>query len=207
MKKLLFLFYIISQVASAQSVELKPNTDFSGRQIKITNGFNQPGFIHITNIAGGPVIGTIIKQDGAYLQTFTNHALKFAVNNNTNESMVITTQGNVVLNNGGQFYVKTLKQKKITGLTDGFDQINNFTNDGLPNETRIAHGLTASDIISIKIVVNADVGFSVGEEYTYNPAYRIGLSYDNTNIHVWNYNFSTLIRSKPFKVLITYNSY
>jgi hypothetical protein len=206
MKKLFFFFYIISQVAAGQAVELKPNFDFSGTTLKIQNNFNQPGFLHSANFVGGPSIGTIIKPDGAYLQTFSNHPLKLAVNDNNTESMRVTTQGNVVLNNGVQMYVNTIVQLKITGFTDGYDQINNVTNDGLPNETRIAHGLTAGSIISIKIIVNANTGFSVGEEYTYNLAYRVGLSFDNTYIHVWNYATSTLIRSKPFKILITYKN-
>jgi hypothetical protein len=208
MKKLLFLFYLISQAATAQSVELKPtNEDFYSPNINIKNTLNQPGLVHSLIGASGPSVGTVIKADGAYLQTFTNHSLNFAVNDGL-ALYTVTTASNVIIRNGLELVNEVgYRQIKLSGFTDAFDQVNQASNDGTPNETRIAHGLDASKIISIKLIVNVATGFSVGAEHTYYTNYRTAVSHDPTYIHVWNYpNNSSSIRNKPFKILITYRN-
>jgi hypothetical protein len=187
----------------AQSVEISPN-QFSVSNLQIKNSLNQPGLIHSSTAPGGPSMGTVIKADGAYLQTFTNHPLKFAINNGS-ELYQVTPASNVVIKNGAQFGATNFKQIKFEGFTDGYDPANAATNDGLQYETRITHGLDASKIISIKMIIIASPGFSIGEEYTFSPGYRAAVSHDPTFLHVWNYQTNSQnIRNKPFKVLITY---
>jgi hypothetical protein len=205
MKKILILLLFVP-LAFGQSVELKPNFDYSGSPIKITNSLNQPGLVHSSSLINGPIMGTVIKSDGVYFQTFTNHPLKFAVNN-ASESYKVTTASNVIVQDALVFYSLGIKQLKLTGLTDGFIAGNLATSDGLPYETRIAHGLDASKILAIKLIINADVGFSIGEEYTYSPGNRAAISHDPTYVHVWNYQTNSFnIRNKPFKILITYTN-
>jgi hypothetical protein len=216
MKKLIlsFALLVIIIIASplgtgrlyAQSVEISPN-QFALGNLLIKNALNQPGLVHSSTSPGGPSMGTVIKADGAYLQTFTNHPLNFAVNNGT-AIYTVTTASNVIIRNGLELSeVVSYRQIKLSGLTDAFDQVNQASNDGTPNETRIAHGLDASKIISIKLIVNVATGFSVGAEHTYYSNYRTAVSHDPTYIHVWNYpNSSSSIRNKPFKILITYRN-
>jgi hypothetical protein len=203
MKKILILL-LFGPLAFGQSVELKPNAYDSGL-LEIKNSLNMPGLVHSSSVPGGPSMGTVIKADGAYLQTFTNHALNFAVNNGS-ALLTVNTAGNVQISNATTFFsgIKIM-QKKIAGIIDGYDGITQATNDGLPNETRIAHGLDASKIISVKMVIIVATGFSIGEEYSYQPGHKAAISYDNTFIHVWNGTTSGgAIRNKPFKILITY---
>ncbi len=204
MKKILFLF-LFGPLAFGQSVELKPNAYLNDGLLDIKNSLNMPGLVHSSSLPGGPSIGTVIKADGAYLQTFSNHALNFAVNNGSS-LLQVNTAGNVKISNAtGFFYGIQIMQKQIVGITDGFDGITSITNDGLPNETRIAHGLDASKIISVKLVIVVSTGFSIGEEYSYQPGHRAGISFDNTFIHVWNgTSTGAAIRNRPFKILITY---
>jgi hypothetical protein len=206
MKKLLFLFYLISQAAAGQSVMLAPANLVNSVNLSIKNSLNQPGFVHSSSFTGGPSFGTVFKPDGAYLQTFTNHPLKFAVNNGDAE-MILTTAGNVIITGSTKIKNVNIKQLKLTGNTDAYNPLFPATNDGFPYETRIAHGLIAANIISIKLVIVADVGFSICEEYSYSPGYRAAISFDPTYLHVWNYQASSQnIRNKPFKVLITYKN-
>jgi hypothetical protein len=212
MKKLLIVLYLISHIATGQPTErsfvvIDPATSFSEVNLHIWNSLNKPGFVHASKLPNGPSFGTIIKPDGPYLQTFTNHTLNFAVNDGA-ALMSLTPDGNVINNRNTQINGVVIKQLKLTGVTDAYDPLIPLTtNDGLPFETRIPHGLIAGNIISIKLVINADVGFSIGEEYTYTPGHRAAISYDPTFIHVWNYQTnSQFIRNKPFKILITYKN-
>ena len=203
MKKILIILLCACFGVDGQSVELKTSGSFSGL-LEIKNSLNMPGLVHSSTLPSGPSIGTVFKADGAYLQTFTNHSLNFAVNNGS-PLYRINTAGNVQITNAANFFGLTIMQKKIEGILDGYDGISVASNDGLPNETRIAHGLNASNIISVKLVILVSTGFSIGEEYSYQSGHRAGISFDNTFIHVWNNTFTgAAVRNKPFKILITY---
>jgi hypothetical protein len=208
MKKLIILLLFLNHFCLAQNIKVG-NLAFSNEKVDILTFNNVPGLLHTGNFPNAPSMGTIYKTDGPYLQTFTNHPLNFAVANSSVAALQINTQSNVRIANYTQINSISsgvlIKQIKYIGFTDNFDGSNPATNDGTPNETRIAHGLDASKIMAISLICNVSTGFDVCEEFQYYTGYQLSISYDNTYIHVWNYpNNSNLIRNKPFKFLITF---
>ncbi len=208
MKKILIIFLFASLGLKAQNVLLTPNplSGINSSSIFINNALNQPGFVHgSTNFIFGPSLGTVIKADGPYFQTFTNHPLIFSANDGL-ACMTIQTDGNILINNGtfvggGGF----IKNKKYTGFIDGYDLFIPGSNDGTPDQTTIPHGLTANRILSVKLMIEVASTVKVGDGYTYANGFEANFSYDNTNIYVWKKpGNSSNIYNKPFSLLVTY---
>jgi hypothetical protein len=186
-----------------QSVDLIPNA-FAGGSLFIKNTINQPGLLHSYNSLSGPTIGTVIKSDGPYIQTFSQHALHFSTNNQAT-CMSIEPDRNVWISKYLIQNSYSTSYRKYTGFVDGYDPNNPFSNDGNPNETFLPHGLDASKIISIKLLVNTLTGMIVGEDVGYFANLSASVSYDNTYLHVWNKaGNSAAILNKPFTILVTY---
>jgi hypothetical protein len=208
MKKFILLILFCCQIAFSQIIHVG-YFPFTNPKVYLRTELNQPGFLQTGNFTNAPSVGTVFKSDGAYFQTFTNHPLNLAVNNGS-PALQINTSGNVRIYNYSEIDVLNanliIKQALYTGLTDNYDPSNPLnTNDGLPNETRIAHGLNATKIISIGLICNVSPGFDIPEEFQAYSGNQLSISYDNTFIHVWNYpNNSNFVRNKPFKFLITY---
>jgi hypothetical protein len=208
MKKLVIFLFSLYQIGYSQNIFVG-NFIFSNAKLIVKTMPMVPGLVQTGTSLNAPSLGTISKVDGPYLQTFTNHPLNFTINNSASPDLQINTAGNVQISNYLRIdynnSITKIQQKKIVGTTDNFDGSNLATNDGTPNETRIAHGLDASKIMSISVMCNVSPGFDVGEEFQYYTGYQLAISYDNTFIHVWNYpGNSNLIRNKPFKFLITF---
>jgi hypothetical protein len=194
---------ILSKVAVAQSVDLIPNA-FAGGSLFIKNTVSQPGLLHSFNGLTGPSIGTVIKSDGPYIQTFSLHALHFSSNNQA-ACMAIQTNRNVWISKYLIQNTYSTSYRKYTGFVDGYDPATPFSNDGNPNETFLPHGLDASKIISVKLLVNTLTGLIVGEDVGYFANLSASVSYDNTYLHVWNKTGeSANILNKPFTILVTY---
>ena len=88
-----------------------------------------------------------------------------------------------------------IRMKKFTG--------NTATTVG--GSTTIVHGLTASKILSISIVIDLGLAGNVTEHYMQSSGYQTDVSFEATNIYVWNSPANSAnILNKPFKVLVTY---
>lgn len=88
-----------------------------------------------------------------------------------------------------------IKYKKLTGTTGA--------NEG--DEVAVSHGLTASKILSVSVIVEATATFQIHPGYTLNAEYLYNWYLTGTQIRIWNHSSSSEnIRSKPFRILITY---
>lgn len=93
--------------------------------------------------------------------------------------------------------VPAVQMKKLTGVT-GASQGQDIV---------IPHGLTASKILSISVLVEYTdgSGTTISPEYTVAAGWQYSTYFDNTNIHVWNSNTnSSNILGMPVRILITY---
>ena len=88
-----------------------------------------------------------------------------------------------------------VKMLKFTGTT----------NAAQGSSTSIAHGLTSSKILAVNILVEYSAGNSVPPSYTASVGYEFDYFISATNITVVNkFSNSSLILSKPMRVLVTY---
>jgi hypothetical protein len=88
-----------------------------------------------------------------------------------------------------------IKIKKLTGTTNAAEGSN----------VGIAHGVTASKIISITATVTAANGNTVVHEYTGAAGYQFHLLYDATTVYITNHaTNSENIVSRPAVVTIVY---
>jgi len=95
----------------------------------------------------------------------------------------------------GDATVPAIKIKKLT--------CNSSTLQG--SSTFIAHGLTASKILSVDILLEYSAGSFIHPSYTYSNGYEFNYYITSTGINVANVNGnSALILNKPVKILITY---
>jgi hypothetical protein len=207
MKKLVIFFLLLNKFVFGQSVIIDsrvPNTN-----IELKTNLNIPGLLHKGSTSGYPSVGIVIKSDGPYLQTFTDHDLNFAVNNNAAPTMIVEKTGDVKFNGftavNNDVKGSYFKYKKFTGFTDAYNPAIPSSNDTFPYETRIAHGLDASKIISVDLVVALDNGRFVGPNFKSGSKFEV--SYDDTYLHIWNYPAPlTTQLNRPFKVLISYSN-
>jgi hypothetical protein len=198
-KLLISLIFFAIYTVKGQSIEIDKY------QIQVTTGLNQPGFVH-ENLSGSHKVGTIFKNNDAYIQTFTNTPLSFG-SGYLNQHLIFQTDGNTVIPNYAEVGEVLIRQKKLVGVMDAYDQINASTNDGTPFYNKIPHNLDASKIISVRLMINTQgAGLQYyAEEHTYWPNVRAGVRYDATDIFVYNYpNQSQYIRGSPVKIFITY---
>jgi hypothetical protein len=90
-----------------------------------------------------------------------------------------------------------IKQIEFTGTTAATE--GNFVD--------IAHGLTASKIIDVHVLIEYTAGNWIPSGYTINPEYLADYVIGSTNIRLYNHNGSSgSILSKPVKVLVTYKA-
>ena len=88
-----------------------------------------------------------------------------------------------------------VKMKKLTGTTNASEG----------GETIITHGLTASKIISVTVMVAASANFVIHESYVNDIEYQFNWYLTSTDVRVYNApGNSGNILSKPIKILITY---
>jgi hypothetical protein len=88
-----------------------------------------------------------------------------------------------------------IKMKKLTGTTASAEN----------GTVTVAHGLTASKIISHTAVVNRGDGIYMPPEHSYNSEHQFSTHYDGTNFTVSNHaTNSANILSKAFTILVTY---
>jgi hypothetical protein len=198
MKNFLFVFFtFINLNCFAQSVEIEAYPAFfsipGGVRYTITK--DGPGFVHSQ---GAVSVGTYVNNTSTYFQTFTPHLLRI-IGYYDAIFFDIGTDANVYHNG----FIKlgsdapAIALGKITGTTA-------LTEGAL---VTYAHGLNASKIISMKLIIDyASNGF-VNDEYVYNPGFQAALVYDATSIYITNYTANSYnILNKPFKVLITYTN-
>ncbi len=183
------------------------NGTINNNLIEVTTGLNHPGLVH-EGLNGTHKLGTLFRNNDAIVQTYTNSQLSFT-GGSVAEHLILDTNGNVIIPEFTVFYGGVpIKQKKLTGLMDAYD-INNgpATNDGSPYINLVPHGLDASKIISIRILINAQgAGFQYyHEEHTYMPGVRAAVNFDATNVRLTNYiNQCQYILGSPVEILITY---
>jgi hypothetical protein len=71
--------------------------------------------------------------------------------------------------------------------------------------TVIAHGVSATKILALRILIDSGANGRVVAEYTGNPNFQASMSFDGTNIFVTNNSSNSAnILNKPFKIYITY---
>ncbi len=71
----------------------------------------------------------------------------------------------------------------------------------------IAHGLTASKIMDVRVLIEYTAGNWITTGYTINPEYLADYVIGATNIRLYNHNGSSgSILSKPVKILVTYKA-
>jgi hypothetical protein len=88
-----------------------------------------------------------------------------------------------------------IRIKELSGITSNTEGYSVF----------ISHGLTASNIISVRIIIEPEFDVKIAEEYTTSSGLQASLSFDNNNIEIFNKaGNSSGILSKPVKILITY---
>ncbi len=88
-----------------------------------------------------------------------------------------------------------VKMIKLTGTT----------NAAQGSSTSMAHGLTSSKILAVNVLVEYSAGNSVPPSYTASVGYEFDYFISGTNITVINkLSNSSLILSKPIRVLVTY---
>jgi hypothetical protein len=203
MKKTLILLCLTAQIAFGQSTTVLPANNNGTYVIK--TALNVPGIQHES--PGNAILGTVIKADGVYFQTFNNKPFGFATwdfspsieigVNNVTTMQYATSVG---------YDSPLISQRKLTGITDAYDPLFPSTNDGTPYCTKIPHGASsAANIASASLIIDTVTGGFVCAEYSFSPGYKATVSFDNTYIYVWNYpGLSDIIRNKPFTILITY---
>ncbi len=211
MKKIIYslaITFVMNVTSFAQSTTILPTpniNDATGSMIVKKNGIGiyQEG-------SNGLKIGFYIGSAGGYLQTHTNFPLVFATNDG-NPQMFLKQNGNFGI--GDNFTTPTARLH-----VDGFTKLGldapaiktlKFTGTTAATQnasaTPIVHGLTASKILSISVVVDLGAAGNVFENYTQSAGYQVGVSFENTLIYIWNSpTNSANILSKPFKVLVTY---
>jgi hypothetical protein len=88
-----------------------------------------------------------------------------------------------------------IKMKKITGTTASVQG----------GQTSLTHGLTASKIIAVNLMIEFNPGEYIGDAHTYIGGYQANFVLYPTTILVSNSTSNSAnILSKPFKLLITY---
>ncbi len=148
--------------------------------------------------------------NGAFIETSTNHSLSFSTGNGATLS-TLYTNGNFKIGSG--FVGPEPAKLTVTGYTKlGLNapaiKTKTFTGNTASAQnqgTSFTHGLTASKILSIKVMVNLGAAGNVAENYTTSSGYQVGVSFENTLVYVWNSPTNSVnILNKPFIVTITY---
>ena len=205
---ILFLLFLGPLSYSQKSITLDPSISLLNSPFnKIVT--NEDGFTQ-KDLSNAKSMGTFFTSN-AFLGTKTSHPLNFTTNNELPK---------VILYNFGDFGIGT-DTAGISFLTkfeiNGFSKLGlnapsiktktfTGTTAGAQNQgTSFAHGLTASKILAIKVMVNLGLAGNVSENYTINSGFQIGVSFENTLIYVWNSPAnSSLALNKPYTVFVTY---
>ncbi len=87
-----------------------------------------------------------------------------------------------------------VQMKKLTGTTPA----------AASSGVSIAHGLTASKIIAVNLIINNAGSQRIPGGYTLFPGNEVNWDYGTTFINIWTNTNSANILSKPFTVLLTY---
>lgn len=131
--------------------------------------------------------------------TYSNHFTAFIIRKDNNRVGIGMEDPSAMLH-VDQFTrlgndAPAIRMKKFTGNTATM----------VGGSTTIVHGLTASKILSISIVIDLGLAGNVTEHYTQSSGYQTDISFEATNIYVWNSPANSAnILNKPFKVLVTY---
>lgn len=158
-------------------------------------GFFNPG-------VGGPLAGNFV------IGSFGNAPVSLTTNNV--ERVRIATDGKVGIGtaaptselevNGFTKHgsnAPAIKQIEFTGTT--------ATTEGAFVD--IAHGLTASKITDVRVLIEYTAGNWITTGYTINPEYLADYVIGATNIRIYNHNGSSgSILGKPVKILVTYKA-
>jgi hypothetical protein len=155
----------------------------------------------------------LISPDGTQTATVKNGQI--ALNDGVRDRVSVTAAQSVLLSPDGQKAVSAedigvkntgytrlgaaapfIQQKKLTGTTSATEGGN----------VTIAHGLNRTKILAVSVIVDSGVN-SMFPEYTFVSGYRFHVYWNDTTVVVVNHGTeSELIRSKPIKVLITYEA-
>lgn len=157
---------------------------------------------------GNSAVGFDNATQNGFLGTTTNHPVTFI--SNWTERMRIAANGNVGI--GTATPTATLEVNGFTKLGSNAPAIKQIEFAGTTAATEgsfvdIAHGLTASKIISVQVLIEYTAGNWVPSGYTINPEFLADYVIGATNIRLYNHNGSSgSILSKPVKVLVTYKA-
>lgn len=223
MKKILILLLLINFTSNAQFVELKndriklnpniyltttgsnlPNLSIRSTLGSVFNGLsfdNENGKVYF-RIIGTPNATRFEITDKLSLEVFDN------VTGIISNRLSILNNGKVGISTGNpqtDFEVNgfsklgsdapAIKVKKLTGTSSAFQG----------GAVSVAHGLTASKILNISVILDFGTNTFIPSSYNFNPGYEFDWYSDATNIIVTNKsNNSGSVLSKPFKILITY---
>ena len=208
---LFLLFNVHFLIAQNAAISLNPAEVSGGIQILKKDGI---GLAHYS--ADGTVgIGTYVTaNDGAYIQTHTNHNLNFRTNNTGPAQLTLATNGNFgvnVPNPTAKLHVDgytklgsnapAIKMLKFTGTTATVS----VPTGPNANYVTIPNTIPADKILSVSLVVDLGPAGNVFAGYTQTAGYEVDITYNNAFFYFWNIpTNSANILSKPFKLLVTY---
>jgi hypothetical protein len=200
-KSLLYLLLMVQIQNFAQSINITPNQELILKGIpdglKIESG--NSAFKFVSNASSGAVSGGF--------ETKTNHVLYLGAD--FVNDIVIDTLGNVGI---GPLTTPTAKLHIYRGSKLGLDAPAILTKLFIGTTAAVQgassvfeHGLDASKILSITLLIDTDLGYNVPENYKIYAGFQAGVSFENTYIYIWNSPAnSSQILNKPVQAFVTY---
>jgi hypothetical protein len=203
MKKIVFFLFLVSNLSYGQSLLIEPPVlnVAAGEVLKTPK--NALGYIHISQSPGGGILGTIIKDDGPYLQSFNNKPLYLQAGQNKGFGLAAETNGDVTIANYTKMglFSPRIQYKKITGYTAK-------TSPG--GCVTAPHYLDATKIISLSIILRYEsvagqivyLAENTIQATDYTPG--ISVSYNETDVYICIKILNNLSYIPEYKLLITY---
>jgi hypothetical protein len=188
------IFQILPLLVAFQS--FGQSTEYLPNGVSIKTPYNVYGLVH-SNLDESNYFFTILGNTKVVLAA--NTAMHFAVNNGppavTFSASETLTTFNTYTKLGA--LAPAIKTKLLMGIT--------AAGTGSDAGSEIVHGLNPAKILDIKLVVDLLGAGNVTEEYTRSAGYQTSISFNGAFIYVTNSILNSAnIRSKPFKLYVTY---
>lgn len=175
-----------------------------GHLLRGDRTWQNPSTLPITSAATAAInsaVASLVASSPSTLDTLNELAVALGNDPNFATTIINSLAGKAPINSPIFTGFTTLgdnvavKKKRLTGSTAA-------TQGG---ETNILHGLTASKITGVQVVIQLNSAFWITDKYANDPGYRCECYYDLTHFSVVNVlNDSAGILSKPFYAVIEY---